>query len=91
MNGHYPAGRVVIFDDDHYYMGSVIAEELIELGCQVDFVSTFSEVATWARHTVEQRRTQASLMNLTREMFLLSGKEIFLEFNLGKKNDIKRP
>jgi len=64
MNGHYPAGRVVIFDDDHYYMGSVIAEKLIELGCQVDFVSTFSEVAAWTHCTVEQERTQARLMNL---------------------------
>jgi dimethylamine/trimethylamine dehydrogenase len=29
MNGHYPTGRALIFDDDHYYMGSVIAEKLI--------------------------------------------------------------
>jgi dimethylamine/trimethylamine dehydrogenase len=23
MNGHYPTGRALIFDDDHYYMGSL--------------------------------------------------------------------
>jgi dimethylamine/trimethylamine dehydrogenase len=64
MNGHYPTGRALIFDDDHYYMGSVIAEKLIEQGCQVDFVSTFSNVAAWTRHTVEQERIQERLINL---------------------------
>ena len=28
MTGHLPEGRVVVFDDDHYYMGAVIAERL---------------------------------------------------------------
>jgi dimethylamine/trimethylamine dehydrogenase len=64
MNGHYPTGRVLIFDDDHYYMGSVIAEKLIEQGCRVDFVSTYSNVAYWTRHTVEQERIHARLINL---------------------------
>jgi dimethylamine/trimethylamine dehydrogenase len=64
MNGFCPTGRTLIFDDDHYYMGSVIAEKLIEQGCQVDFVSTFSNVAAWTRHTVEQERIQARLINL---------------------------
>jgi dimethylamine/trimethylamine dehydrogenase len=64
MNGDYPSGRVVIFDDDHYYMGSVIAEKMIEQGCRVDFVSTLSNVGAWTRHTVEQERIQARLMNL---------------------------
>ena len=65
MNGHYPTGRALIFDDDHYYMGSVIAEKLIEQGCRVDFVSTFSNVAVWTRHTVEQERIQERLINLS--------------------------
>jgi len=64
MNGHYPAGRALIFDDDHYYMGSVIAEKLMEQGCRVDFVSTYSQVAAWTHHTVEQERIQARLINL---------------------------
>ena len=64
IGGHYPNGRVLIFDDDHYYMGSVIAEKLVELGCQVDYVSTYSNVAYWTRHTVEQERIQARLIHL---------------------------
>ncbi len=60
MNGHYPSGRVMIFDDDHYYMGSVIAEKLIEQGCQVDFVSTKDNVAdmdTAYRRTIQDSGT----------------------------------
>ena len=30
MDGKLPAGHVVIYDDDHYYMGSVLAELLIQ-------------------------------------------------------------
>jgi dimethylamine/trimethylamine dehydrogenase len=85
MNGHYPTGRALIFDDDHYYMGSVIAEKLIEQGCQVDFVSTFSNVAAWTRHTVEQERIQARLINLgvniipSRNLKAFEGNRVTLE------------
>jgi dimethylamine/trimethylamine dehydrogenase len=64
IDGHCPTGRVMIFDDDHYYMGSVIAEKLIEQGCQVDFVSPFSEVATWTQYTVEHERILPRLLDL---------------------------
>jgi dimethylamine/trimethylamine dehydrogenase len=85
MNGHYPAGRVVIFDDDHYYMGSVIAEKLIELGCLVDFVSTYSHVGAWTRHSVEHERIQARLINLgvniipSRNLKAFDGNKVTLE------------
>jgi dimethylamine/trimethylamine dehydrogenase len=85
MNGHYPTDRVLIFDDDHYYMGSVIAEKLIELGCRVDFVSTYSNVGAWTRHTVEQERIQARLINLgvniipSRNLKAFDGKRVALE------------
>jgi dimethylamine/trimethylamine dehydrogenase len=85
MNGHYPTGKVLIFDDDHYYMGSVIAEKLVELGCRVDFVSTYSNVAYWTRHTVEQERIQARLINLgvniipSRNLEAFDGNRVALE------------
>jgi len=85
INGHYPTGRVLIFDDDHYYMGSVIAEKLIEQGCRVDFVSTYSNVAYWTRHTVEQERIQARLINLgvniipSRNLKAFDGNRVTLE------------
>jgi dimethylamine/trimethylamine dehydrogenase len=64
IKGRIPTGRVLIFDDDHYYMGSVIAEKLVDSGCQVDFVSTYSDVSDWAKNTAEQHRIQARLINL---------------------------
>ena len=32
-------GKFVIFDDDHYYMGSVLAEKLVKNGNEVIFVT----------------------------------------------------
>jgi len=34
------------------------------MGCRTDFVSTYRNVAYWTRHTVEQERIQARLINL---------------------------
>ena len=34
MEGRMPGGRVVIYDDDHYYMGGVLAELLAQNGCR---------------------------------------------------------
>jgi dimethylamine/trimethylamine dehydrogenase len=85
INGQCPTGRVMIFDDDHYYMGSVIAEKLIENGCQVDFVSTFSNVAAWTDNTVEQFRIQGRLLNLgvniipSRNLKAFDGNKVILE------------
>ncbi|MFQ5421829.1 MAG: FAD-dependent oxidoreductase, partial [Anaerolineae bacterium] len=39
MAGRLPDGRVVIFDDDHYYMGGVLAELLADQGCHVTLLT----------------------------------------------------
>jgi dimethylamine/trimethylamine dehydrogenase len=55
MDGKRPAmGPVVIFDDDHYYFGSVIAELLSAAGYAVTIVTPESVVADWTRYTLEQ-------------------------------------
>ncbi len=64
MDGQLPTGKVMIFDDDHYYIGSLIAEQLVNNGCQVEFVSTFGIVSSWTKQTVEQYRIQGRLLNL---------------------------
>jgi dimethylamine/trimethylamine dehydrogenase len=64
IDGQYPVGNVMIFDDDHYYMGSLIAEKLIEQGCRVNFVSTHGTVSSWTQHTFEQARIQTRLIEL---------------------------
>lgn len=57
-------GPVVIFDDDHYYMGSVLAEKLASDGYQVTLVTPAALVAQWTENTMEQHRIQARLMEL---------------------------
>jgi dimethylamine/trimethylamine dehydrogenase len=85
INDRCPTGRVLIFDDDHYYMGSVIAEKLVEKGCQVDFVSTFSRIADWTQYTVEQYRIQGRMIKLgvnilpSRNLKAFDGNKVTLE------------
>lgn len=59
-----PTGPVVIFDDDHYYMGSAIAEKLALAGVAVTLVTPAALVAIWTENTMEQHRIQARLMQL---------------------------
>lgn len=62
MDGHVPPGRVVLFDDDHYYMGGVVAERLMALGCEVTFVTPESLVSAFTQYTNEQCRIQRRLL-----------------------------
>ncbi len=62
MAGRIPAGRVVLYDDDHFYMGSVLAEMLVARGCEVEFVTPSAKVAEWTQNTLEQRLIQTRLM-----------------------------
>jgi len=64
MAGNQPSGRVLLFDDDHYYMGPVLAERLRETGAEVVYVTTAGVVAAFGNFTEEQRRSQARLIEL---------------------------
>ena len=65
MAGEGPtAGRVMLYDDDHYYMGSVVAEALAARGCEVDFVTPATKVAEWTDHTLEQAVIMRRLLSL---------------------------
>jgi dimethylamine/trimethylamine dehydrogenase len=54
MEGRIPSGDIVLFDDDHYYMGGVIAELLANSGCRVTLVTPSAFVSDWSRNTLEQ-------------------------------------
>jgi dimethylamine/trimethylamine dehydrogenase len=58
------AGPVVVFDDDNFYLGGVIAEKLRREGCDVTLVTTESVVSAWTEHTLEQHRIQARILEL---------------------------
>ena len=64
MADRLPEGRVVVFDDDHNYMGGVLAEKLQSEGCQVTLVTPASVVSSWTLKTLEQARIQARLLEL---------------------------
>lgn len=68
MDGKLPAGHVVIYDDDHYYMGSVLAELLIAKGCRVSFVTPSTKIAEWSVNTLEQGQIQRRLLELRVEV-----------------------
>ncbi|MDK1039411.1 MAG: FAD-dependent oxidoreductase [Actinomycetota bacterium] len=64
MAGTVPSGSVVVYDDDHYYIGGVIAEMLSKEGLDVTLVTPANEVSTWTTHTEEQHRIQQRLLSL---------------------------
>jgi len=45
--------RVVVYDDDHFYMASAIAEKLVADGHQVSYVTPLPCLATWTDNTLE--------------------------------------
>jgi dimethylamine/trimethylamine dehydrogenase len=64
MAGQLPSGKVVVFDDDHYYMGGVLAELLVEQGCDVTLVTPSAFVSAWTSNTLEQASIHARLAEL---------------------------
>ncbi|MGV8985907.1 MAG: FAD-dependent oxidoreductase [Cypionkella sp.] len=54
MAGRVPKGRVVVFDDDHYYMGGVLAELCAQKGCDVVLITPSAFVSDWTANTLEQ-------------------------------------
>lgn len=64
MDGTLPKGRVVIYDDDHYYMGGVLAELLIRQDCEVMLVTPAAHVSDWTNNTLEQAEIHRRLAGL---------------------------
>jgi dimethylamine/trimethylamine dehydrogenase len=57
MTGARPRGqRVVVFDDDHYYMGGVVAELLAKEGLDVTLITPAAHVSQWTTNTLEVAR-----------------------------------
>jgi dimethylamine/trimethylamine dehydrogenase len=64
MAGNIPTGRIVLFDDDHYYMGGVLAELLVAHGAKVTLVTPSAYVSDWTRNTLEQGAIHRRLAGL---------------------------
>ena len=70
MGGRYPSGQVVIYDDDHYYMGGVLAELLCTKGCTVTLITPAAYVSEWTNNTLEQTFIHKKLIDLGVEIHL---------------------
>jgi dimethylamine/trimethylamine dehydrogenase len=64
MDGALPQGPVLVYDDDHYYMGGVVAEKLRSAGLEVLLVTPSGRVSKWTLFFEEQSRIQARLIEL---------------------------
>lgn len=64
MDGIVPPGPVTVYDDDHYYMASVIARKLRSAGVPVTLITPNSSVGAFSFATSEQRLNQAGLLEL---------------------------
>jgi len=72
MDGNLPSGHIVVFDDDHFYMGGVIAELLIARGCRVHFVTPESLASSFTQYTMEQKPLQRRLMESCASVSLMT-------------------
>jgi dimethylamine/trimethylamine dehydrogenase len=77
IEGRFPQGRALVFDDDHYYMGSVLAEALVAQGVEVCFVTPENMVSAWGVMTDEQYQTQQRLVQLGIQIITAHGLDEF--------------
>lgn len=64
------AKSVVIYDDDHYAVGSALAEMLKAKGRHVTYVTPLPVVSSWTQMTDEQGLIQGRLMTMGVELLL---------------------
>jgi dimethylamine/trimethylamine dehydrogenase len=70
MDGASAAGRVVVFDDDHYYLGAILAEKLRNEGCEVTLITPAERASAWTVNTLEQHAVQRHILNRGVELML---------------------
>ncbi len=68
LDGDMPSGSVLIYDDDHYYLGNAIALKLREANIPVTMVTPEARIGGWNHHTTEQHQLIRSLIEAGVEM-----------------------
>ncbi len=64
IDGRTIGGCVLVYDDDHYYMGSLVAETLARAGATVILATPAAEIAAFTQTTLELRRIAQRLDEL---------------------------
>ena len=62
FRGMTPVSPVVVFDDDHYYMGGALAEQFHSAGLEVILVTPAPVVSSWTVDALEQNTIQSRLV-----------------------------
>jgi len=75
--GRTPRGKVVVFDDDHYYLGGLLAEALVAQGAEVCLVTPENLVSAWGSNTDEQYQAQQRLLQLGVQIITAHGLDEF--------------
>ena len=73
MDGNIPDGEVLVYDDDHYYIGGVLAELLVQNGARVVLLTPAPLVSEWSVNTLEQPFIHKRLLDLGVEIRLNQG------------------
>ena len=81
MDGQVPLGPALIFDCDHYYMASVVAERLCAAGLEVHLVTSADRVSAWSANTGERWRVQQRMLEL--DVNILTG-HVLQNFKAGE-------
>ena len=58
-----PGSPILVYDDDHYYMGGILAEHLQQLGFAVSLATTEAIISSWTVNTLEQEKIQSRLIS----------------------------
>lgn len=64
MSGTLPSGPTVVYDEDGYYLGGVLAEFVRQSGQEVILVTPADVVSAWAENTSERWRVRTHIMKL---------------------------
>ena len=63
MDGKALESPIVVFDDDHYYMGDVIAEKLRATGHEVTIVTPLMELSRRSEYTLETEKIMSQVLS----------------------------
>ena len=55
---------VIVYDDDHFYLGGVLAEKIRTDGRRVTLVTPAAEASIWTHATLEQEKIQRRLLEV---------------------------
>jgi dimethylamine/trimethylamine dehydrogenase len=88
MAQRLPNGPVVIFDDDHYYMGSVLAERCRAAGLPVTLVTPAAIISAWTANTMEAVPIARRLLKLGVELMPYTNVRSFRSGTVTLENEL---